>query len=63
MEFDGSLAALLAIDPQRAFCPPEGSVARQGRDVSSFEAISFGFGRVISHDEALSALAAGRADL
>lgn len=35
MEFDGSRAALLAIDLRRAFCSPEGSPARQGRDVSS----------------------------
>ncbi len=35
MEFDTSRAALLAIDLQRAFCSPDGSVARQGRDVSS----------------------------
>lgn len=38
MEYDGSRAALLAIDLQRAFCSPEGSVARQGRDVSSCRA-------------------------
>ena len=33
------------------------------RHGASFEAIAFGFGRVISHNEALSALAAGKADL
>lgn len=38
MEFDSSRAALLAIDLQRAFCSPEGSVAQQGRDVAPCEA-------------------------
>lgn len=38
MEFEGSRAALLAIDLQQGFCSPQGSVALQGRDVSPCEA-------------------------
>lgn len=33
--FDPATTALLAIDLQRAFCSADGSVARQGRDVSA----------------------------
>lgn len=35
MEFRARRAALLLVDLQRAFCSEDGSVARQGRDVSS----------------------------
>ncbi|MEM9683814.1 MAG: cysteine hydrolase [Pseudomonadota bacterium] len=37
LRFDPSDTALLAIDLQRAFCAPEGSVAGQGRDIGALE--------------------------
>lgn len=38
MQFRAHRAALLLVDLQRAFCSEDGSVARQGRDVSSCRA-------------------------
>ncbi|UCE30943.1 MAG: cysteine hydrolase [Burkholderiales bacterium] len=38
MRFEAARAALVAIDLQRAFCAPDGSVARQGRDVAPLRA-------------------------
>lgn len=35
MQFSARRAALLLVDLQRAFCSPDGSLARQGRDVSA----------------------------
>lgn len=35
LQFGPSDTALLAIDLQRAFCAPDGSVARQGRDIGT----------------------------
>jgi nicotinamidase-related amidase len=52
MHFSTQHAAILAVDLQRAFCSEDGSVAAQGRDVSSCRTAA---------DKCLELVAAGRA--